>query len=132
MKAVNQKLVEEGERLDQIGEDLKSTFGILKQANKFLTELAKDYYKDKCIVGMSILILLLIITVVVVGIVKKSKASTAVAPSIATNTTNTTTVTPAANATALIYLPISVKEWRRLPPEYIRENELRNVRHMHQ
>lgn len=98
MNEVNQQLLREAEKLDEIAEDMKSTFGILKQANKFVTELAKDYYKDKCIVGMSILILLLIITVTIVGIVKNSKTSSTTDTTTATNTTNTTTANTSSTA----------------------------------
>jgi len=109
MNEVIQKEIGQAEKLNEIEEDMKSTFGILKQANKFVTELAKDYYKDKCIVGMSILILLLIITVTVVGIVKKSKTSSApttATTATASNSTNTTTTT---NATAA-----SQRAWSQL------------------
>ena len=98
MNEVNQQLLREAEKLDEIAEDMKSTFGILKQANKFVTELAKDYYKDKCIVGMSILILLLIITVTIVGIVKNSKTSSTTDTTTGTNTTNTATTNTSTTA----------------------------------
>ena len=71
MKLVNEKLKEEGERLDVVKEDLYSTKGVLKASSKLITSILKDYYKDKFIVGLAVLILLMVIAVVVVGIVKK-------------------------------------------------------------
>lgn len=98
----NQQLIEDNERLMEIGERIKTTVGVLKEAGKHITAVAKSYYKDKCIVGVSILVLLLVITVVVVGIVKNKTVSSTTPSPTTTNSTNTTNTT---NSTAFVYSP---------------------------
>lgn len=105
MDHTNQQLVEDNERLMEIGERIKTTVGVLKEAGKHITAVAKSYYKDKCIVGVSILVLLLVITVVVVGIVKNKSAS-ATAASPTPSTANATNATNATNSTAFVFSPV--------------------------
>lgn len=99
INVANQLMVEDEERLMEIGEKINSTMGILREANKYISSIAKSYYKDKCIVGVSILILILIVTVAIVGIVKKQKAKSAAAAAQA-STNNTTNTTNSTNSTS--------------------------------
>ncbi len=103
MNAANQQIAEDNQRLLEIGEKIKTTRGVLKEAGKHITAVAKSYYKDKCIVGVSIIVMLLVIVVVIVGIVK-SNSSSSDSPTPATNTTNTTNTTTT-NTSALLWGP---------------------------
>lgn len=106
MNAANQQIGEDNERLMEIGEKIKTTRGVLKEAGKHITAIAKSYYKDKCIVGMSIIVMLLVIVVVIVGAVKggSSSGSTTNPATNTTNTTNSTnTTTTKTNVTALMF-----------------------------
>ena len=79
---------EDNERLEEIGERIKTIGGVLKEAAKSIEIVVRNFYKDKCIVGLAIIILLMVIAVAVVGIIKKNK-KTKNEPTIPTNSTTT-------------------------------------------
>lgn len=136
MNVANEQLAEDNERLLEIGEKIKTTMGVLKEAGKYITHIAKSYYKDKCLVGVSILILLLIVTVVIVGVVKNQKASAAASAAAAslngtssTNTTHTTNTTTT-NTTALKMIYFRKKpafRKRKLKEYQWRQNALHSI-----
>ena len=70
MKQVNSNLHSENEKLDNIHSELYTTKGVLKQSSKLIGSIIKDYYKDKFIVGMSIVVLLLCLAVITITIIK--------------------------------------------------------------
>ena len=57
--------------LEEAEEIFENTFGVMSETKKLIGELYSDFYKDKIIRSLIILILLLIITVSIMGFFKK-------------------------------------------------------------
>ena len=67
MKNVNVELNAQQEKLENVDNDLKEMDYSLKRAGKQITDMFKNYSKDKCIMAMIAVILVIIVVIIIVS-----------------------------------------------------------------
>lgn len=77
---VNIELQRQGEVLQGVDEDMNDIRSTLKRAQRYIAHFAHEYYKDKFIRIMVILICLVLIAIIVTAIIRKRNAASEITP----------------------------------------------------